>query len=415
MSFELYTAFRLTNGKKCNTNSSLSLSLLTIIGVALSVSVMLLSVSIIRGFKKEIRSYVYSQTGHISIFPSSSSWLDTNKYISISDSLYSFFKSNDIVSDIYPIVQGTSILKTKNNFEGISIIGFQKNNIPEYYKNRIPKDALRLDNKDNYPPIILPHNIASRLGYKNGDKVIAYFQDNRGGVMVRAFNMIGTYRSVGTSSAPAISNIKTLQSIKGYSNNEYSRLLIMFSRNENISNYTNRFVEYIKLNGEPYLKGEVFGMNTAQEMLPNIFNWLDVIDTNVYFLLVIMILVSGFTMVTGLIIIVLDKNIHIAILKSIGASNKSIRNIFIILSIKLALKGIGLGNIIYAFIFFIQNKYKLLSLDAKTYYMDYVPLSFNLYDWIIVNIISLIVIVLFTVYPTRIINKILPNKSLRVE
>lgn len=414
MSFELYTAIRLSRKKK--SHNGLSLTLLTIIGVALSISIMLLSISIIKGFKKEIYCYVYSQTGHISIYSQGSNWLNTDSYIDIDNKALTFFKSDNDIKTIIPVVQSTGIIKTNNDFDGIFICGFPSSNIPLYYHERIHagKIDLNKDSINNRPAIILPQTEASKLKLSVNDKVVIYFH-NGNTMVVRAFTVVGTYNSAGMVSTPAICNINYLQKVNHINNDTYSRLMIFFKDENNINSKTSDFSSLVKDQGAYYIGDNVYGMNTAMELIPTLSNWLDILDTNVYFILIIMVLICGFTMITGLIVIVLDKSIHISILKSLGSSNKSIRNIFVLLAAKIAFIGFSIGNIISATICFIQDKYHIVKLDPKFYYMDHVPIYFSFTDWLLIDILGFIIVILFVLYPSYIVRKIYPYQSLTIE
>lgn len=396
MFFELYTAIRLSRN---DNKKNISLTRLTVIGVSLSIFVILMSMSVIKGFKKEIREFVYSQTGHISIYSQGGMWNDATNYMLFDERMYKFFQSISHVNKVIPVVQGMGILKTKDNFEGIVLYGFEGDNYPDFYKTKTDKKDFIKDVTNIQNPILLPENTVSKLNYKVGDKVLVYF-NNKDGVKVRSFTLCGVYHSVGSDVPIAIVDISVLRNVYVLDNNHVSRVMINFDSDKDIDQYTTIFADEIKKHGYDYIGDNVFFMNTARELIPNLFDWLDLLDTNVYFLFVLMVLVAGFTMITGFVILVLDKNNQIGILKSLGVKNISIQTIFILISSKVAIKGIFIGNILYALFFFIQSNFKIIKLDPKSYYVSYVPLAFDSLDWLLVNTLSFVAIILFTIYPS---------------
>lgn len=323
MNFELYTASRLSRKEK---SDKLSLNRLTVIGVSLSVFVVLLSISVIKGFKKEIKEFVYSQTGHISIYSQGSYWNDATKYIFFDNRIDKFFQSMPHVKRVIPMIQNTGIIKTKDNFEGVVLFGFDGENYPIFYKNNTDNTKPIFSGNSDTNPILLPSSIVDKFNYKIGDKVLIYF-NNKDGVKVRSFTLSGTYNSVGSDVPVAIVDMSVLRKVDMLNVNQVSRVMIEFDDDRYIDEYTKLFSDKIKTEGYDYIGDNVFFLNTAKELMPSLFDWLDLLDTNVYFLFILMALVSGFTMITGFIILILDKSNHINILKSLGANDISIQKI----------------------------------------------------------------------------------------
>lgn len=414
MAYEFFTALRLSrhNLSKNSNKKTISLSLLSIIAVAISLTIMLLSIFIIQGFRKEIHQYVYSQTGHISIYNPSDNCFSTNSHIDINDDLLKFFSNIDVVESVYPMQQKAIILKTKENFEAMLVYGFKPNRLPSYYESKSIYKNLNLEKNDTINPIILPKHIADKMSYKLGDKVLAYFQGEN--ITVRSFTLVDIYNSAAVNTAVALVNISSLQSANLLDSTKYSRLMISFNNKLDKDKAVSRFAEVVSKDALPFMGDRLFAMNTAEELLPSLFDWLNVLDTNVYFLLTLMILVASFSMISALIIIVLDKTQEIALLKAIGYSNVAIRKIFIFLSIRIMLIGMILGNIIAFSLAFLQDKFEIIKLNPETYYMSSVPISFEWFLTLLVNIFTAILILFFIIYPSRIVSKISPSQALKI-
>ena len=160
---------------------------------------------------------------------------------------------------------------------------------------------------------------------------------------------------------------------------------------------------------------ENYGLNLGQELQPELFNWLAFLDTNVYALLSLMVLVGGFAMITGLIIIVLDKSKQIGILKALGATNRQLRQTFLQIAARLILRGIFWGNAIALVLSLAQRQFKIIKLNPANYFTDSVPIHFDLPLWIAINVGTLIVILLMVLVPASLVSRIHPAESMRMD
>ena len=156
-------------------------------------------------------------------------------------------------------------------------------------------------------------------------------------------------------------------------------------------------------------------MNLGQELQPELFNWLAFLDTNVYALLSLMLLVGGFAMITGLIIIVLDKSRQIGILKALGATNSQLRQTFLLIAAHLILKGVLWGNILALTLSLVQRHYKVIKLNPANYFTDAVPIHFDLALWLGINVGTLLVILLMVIVPASLVSRIHPAESMRID
>ena len=160
---------------------------------------------------------------------------------------------------------------------------------------------------------------------------------------------------------------------------------------------------------------ENYGLNLGQELQPELFNWLAFLDTNVYALLSLMVLVGGFAMITGLIIIVLDKSKQIGILKALGATNRQLRQTFLQIAARLILRGIFWGNAIALVLSLAQRHFKIIKLNPANYFTDSVPIHFDLPLWVAINVGTLIVILLMVLVPASLVSRIHPAESMRMD
>ena len=404
----------LSRGDKAGTRRVSALLRLTTIGVALSLSVMLLSVTIILGFHRQIHEFTFSQTGHISLNGYGSNWKTSTTPVYVSPELLSFLREEKGVSSVSPLIQQAGLLKTEGDFSGILLYGIDSTFRSRYFTEQVKSGTLPSFSESEYsrPPIVLPSHVARRMNYKVGDAVRIYFFGEK--MRVRVFELQAIYESTGLELSPALCPISSLQRLNHWDENTYSRLIIMLQDPDAAYPTLEHLISILQ--ARPDLIGEEnYGLNLGQELQPELFNWLAFLDTNVYALLSLMVLVGGFAMITGLIIIVLDKSKQIGILKALGATNRQLRQTFLQIAARLILRGIFWGNAIALVLSLAQRQFKIIKLNPANYFTDSVPIHFDLPLWIAINVGTLIVILLMVLVPASLVSRIHPAESMRMD
>ena len=404
----------LSRGDKAGTRRVSALLRLTTIGVALSLSVMLLSVTIILGFHRQIHEFAFSQTGHISLNGYGSNWKTSTTPVYVSPELLSFLREEKGISSVSPLIQQAGLLKTEGDFSGILLYGIDSTFRSRYFTEQVKSGTLPSFSESEYsrPPIVLPSHVARRMNYKVGDAVRIYFFGEK--MRVRVFELQAIYESTGLEPSPALCPISSLQRLNHWDENTYSRLIIMLQDPDDAYPTLDHLIS--TLQARPDLIGEEnYGLNLGQELQPELFNWLAFLDTNVYALLSLMVLVGGFAMITGLIIIVLDKSKQIGILKALGATNRQLRQTFLQIAARLVLRGIFWGNAIALVLSLAQRQFKIIKLNPANYFTDSVPIHFDLPLWVAINVGTLIVILLMVLVPASLVSRIHPAESMRMD
>ena len=404
----------LSRGDKAGTRRVSALLRLTTIGVALSLSVMLLSVTIILGFHRQIHEFAFSQTGHISLNGYGSNWKTSTTPVYVSPELLSFLREEKGISSVSPLIQQAGLLKTEGDFSGILLYGIDSTFRSRYFTEQVKSGTLPSFSESEYsrPPIVLPSHVARRMNYKVGDAVRIYFFGEK--MRVRVFELQAIYESTGLELSPALCPISSLQRLNHWDENTYSRLIIMLQDPDAAYPTLEHLIS--TLQARPDLIGEEnYGLNLGQELQPELFNWLAFLDTNVYALLSLMVLVGGFAMITGLIIIVLDKSKQIGILKALGATNRQLRQTFLQIAARLILRGIFWGNAIALVLSLAQCQFKIIKLNPANYFTDSVPIHFDLPLWVTINVGTLIVILLMVLVPASLVSRIHPAESMRMD
>lgn len=415
MNTELFIAKRIYKGDKKNEKRVSSPAIkIAIAGIALGLAIMIVAVCIIIGFKKEIREKVIGFGSHIQItsFDSNSSY--EHQPISFSDTLRNILLSNPEIAQVQQFITKPGIIKTDEDFLGIVLKGISYDYDWHFFeKNLIEGNIINLNDTSGTNQAIISQDIAKKLHLKLGDNFTTYFVQEP--VRARRFTITGIYETnfedydklYVITDAKILSNLNDWESdmvsgvevlVKDYDNLDQTAQDLFFE----MSSYKDRF-------------GNALYTRSIKDINPMIFNWLNLLDMNVWVILILMILVSGFTMISGLLIIILERTNMIGMLKSMGARDFSIRKVFLYLSAFLIGQGMLWGNIIGLVFCLLQKNFKVLKLDPATYYLSAVPIDLNPWYVILLNVGTLIVSIVMMIAPSYLVAKITPAKSIRFE
>lgn len=414
MNLELFIAKKIHFSQKEGKRTSLPAIKIAITGIALGLAVMILSLAIIIGFKKEIRNKVIGFGSNIQItnFDRNSSF--ETEPIAINDSLLAMIKQFPGVRHISPFSTKPGILKTETDFQGIVLKGVDQTYDWTFFRDNLKEGALpSFDGKRASTDILMSQHMANLLKLKVGDSFLTYFvQDN---VKARKFHITGIYDTgfVDYDKLFVITDIRQITSLNDWEKDEVSGYEIMIDKFDNLDLVTEELDE--ALDEETDKSGNSYYVRSIKELNPEIFAWLDVLDINVVVIIILMLTVAGFTMISGLLIIILERTNMIGILKALGESNANIRKIFLYVSFFLISKGMLWGNIIGIALCLLQSRFNIVSLDPETYYLNSVPIDLNITAWLLLNIGTLIVSMFMMLAPSYLITKIAPAKSIRFE
>lgn len=417
MKYELFIAKRLklyADGRRNTSAPSLNVA---IIGMVLAIVIMILSITIVCGFKQEISNKIYQLDSHIKIMNSTIPIGSNTTTVDARDIMPLLRNCGlDYIQNISLIAEKPAILKTDQDFKGIMYRGVDKNFDWGYMKSsliagRIPNSS----DTANVSEIIISRMIANQLCLKVGDKIMTYFIDEK--VKVRNSRIVGIYSTDFDEfdKTYIIGNIKLIQNVNGWDANTGNYIGINSSDLSGIGNKA--YSIYSLLAQWTYQKHLPVIYNVTNTTRTNLsyFSWLNLLDMNVVIILVLMTLVSAFTLVSGLLMIVLERINMIGIMKTLGAFNGSIRQIFIYLTQKLIIKSIFWGNAIGLSLAAIQKYFHIVKLNAEAYYMPYVPIDLDWFSILLLNCGIIIVSYITLIGPSYVISSIKPNKTIRFE
>ena len=410
MKFELFIANRLKAGynMKESSNSMPSIGI-AVLGMTLALVIMIFSIVIVCGFKKEISNKIYSLDAHIKITKPAYTQSRNSPALLLSEDLTEQVLSINNVKSICLIGEKPAVLKTNDSFKGVIYKGVADNFDWSYIKNtlidgRIPSDSIK-----GVSEVVISNHISKELNLSIGDKVPTYFIDNK----IKARNSIitGIYNTdfEDFDNIFIIGNIRQIQSINQWNTNQGDYIAVSCDNTGNIKQVNDNIKELLANEFYQYEATNIVDNNASY------FTWLDLLDMNVVIILMIMIIVSSFTLISCLLMIVLERINMIGILKTLGTSNYSIRQIFIITTNRLIWKALILSNFIAIALCYIQDKYHIIKLNPEAYYIEYVPVDINWTYIIAFNIAVIIISYLSLLVPSHVISTIEPKKTILFE
>jgi lipoprotein-releasing system permease protein len=414
LNLEFYIAKRIhfKQGKK---NVSRPAVRIATIGIALGLAVMLIAIAVVIGFKKEIRNKTIGFGGHIQI----TNFDNNNTYemnpIKADNALMKKISMIDGVKHVQPFATKPGIIKTDTEFQGIVLKGIDKNFDWNFFQSNLVEGQI-LDLKGDSPSnnIVLSKYLANLLGLKLGDSFFTYFIQEQ--VRARKFKITGIYSTnfIEYDKLIILADMRQVQKLNDWPTDSISGIEVLINDFDRLDQVGD--VVYDATANKFNAQGKAFSTQTIKQINPQIFSWLDLLDMNVWVILFLMLSVAGFNMISGLLILILERTNMIGILKSLGATDWSVRKVFLYHSLFLIGKGMLWGNIIGLFLCAVQYYTGIIPMpDAESYYVAIVPISFNWLYIFLLNLGTLVASLLMMIGPSYLITKITPAKIIRYE
>ena len=383
-------------------------------GIALGLAVMILSLAIVVGFKNEVGRKVMGFGSHIQITSLTNNRTYDLPPISFSDTLISAIKAVPNVSYTQITATKPAIIKTKTDFQGIVLKGVDAHYNWDFFKEYLKEGELPVYNDSTASnEVLISKKQADALKLSVGDKFICYFIQDQ--VRLRQFTISGIY-STGLADFDKlfiVSDIQHIRMLNNWDENTATSIEVFVNDLDNLSDISyNIYLATARNftgNYNPYYTRSIY------ELQPQIFGWLSLLDLNMVIILILMFSVATFTMISGLLIIILEKTTLIGTLKVLGANNWTIRKIFLYQASFLIGKAMLWGNVIGLGIYFIQKYLKVIKLDPEIYFVDYAPVELIPWQYVALNICVGVAILAILIIPSYLIAKISPAKSIKFE
>ncbi|RAR71590.1 ABC transporter permease [Flavobacterium aciduliphilum] len=411
MNLEYFIAKRLITAKDHKSSISAPIIKIAIIAIALGMIMMIVSIGTGIGLQQKIRQKIAAFNGHIIISNYNGNASDVSvDPISIHQKFYPKFKTVEGIKHIQAVATKTGIIRTPTAFEGIVFKGVGKDYdweaVSEYLiQGRMPNVKQDLNNE-----IVISEYLANRLQLRLGASFNTFFLSEFNDKLPksRRFKIVGIYNS-GLQEFDAsyiIGDIRHIQKINKWRPDQIGAFEV----------FVDDFSKITEKGEAVYAEtASILNSQTIVEKFSYIFDWLKLFDTNILVILIIMIVVSTINMVVALLVIILERTQMIGILKSIGASNWSIRKIFLYNASYIILKGLLWGNGIGLGMLFVQKYFGVVKLNPESYYVSVAPVTINVEYFVLLNIGTMVVCLLVLLIPSYIITKISPSQSIRFD
>ena len=376
---------------------------------------MLMAVSVVLGFKNEVQKKVVGIGAHIQILNYQVLSGAESQPIVIDESLADRLSAIPGVSSVQPFCQKTGMLKTDESFQGVLFQGIsQAYDLSFLRANLVEGDISEpFSSAQNSGRLVVSKRLADELHLQVGSRVFAYFFDDR--LRARRFTVEALYATNMSEydTRLVFCDFRTVHQLLGYEPDQASGAEVVLSDMSLLEQVSEQVTDIVNRQQDRY--GAYYTSPTIKDLYPHIFAWLDLLDLNVLVILALMMAVAGFTTISGLLIIILEHTRFVGVMKAMGASNSSLRHVFIYYAVRIIGRGILVGNVVGLCLCFVQMRLGLLHLDASTYYVDTVPVLIS-WSWVaIINIATFALSLLAMLLPSFLVSRIQPSKSIRFE
>ena len=415
MNFPLFIARRIYSDKGDRRKVSRPAIHIATVGVAIGLAVMILTVSVVLGFKHTIRDKVIGFGSHIQVCNFLAMQTTDSYPICIDDSTLNALRHIDGISHAERYATAQGILKTETDFLGIAFKGVaEEYNWDFIRQNLVSGEIPKFSDKSASNKILVSTNTASTLHLKVGDRIYGYFVSDTG-VRARRFTVSGIYETNMSQfdNSLCFTDLYTTCKVNGWEEGQCSGAELRVSDFSRLETTATGVVKKVNRKTDRY--GDVMISQTIYEAYPQIFSWLSLLDINVWIILVLMICVAGFTMISGLLIIILERTQMIGTLKALGAKNSSIRHTFLWFAVFVIGRGVVFGNLAAIALIVLQKTTGIVSLDPATYYVSEAPMEVNIPAFVVLNVVTVAVSILILIAPSYLISHIHPAKSMRYE
>lgn len=389
---------------------------IAVAGVAIGLAVMIISVCVVLGFKHTIRDKVVGFGSHIQVanfYTLQSSAID--QPVAIGDSMMNVLKRTDGVKHVQRFAMKQGILKTDNDFLGVMFKGVG----PEFdstfiHKSMVEGSIPHFSDQQSTNRILISKDMTSKLRVKAGDRIFAYFI-GESGVRTRRFTISGVYQTnlAQYDKTTCFCDLYTARKLNAWTDDMVTGAELTVNDFKQLSTTANDIINRINRTQDKY--GNTFSSKTIRELSPQIFSWLDLLDLNVWIILAIMTAVAVVTMISGLLIIILERTTMIGVLKALGARNSTVRHTFLWFAAFIIGKGLLIGDALALALILLQKLTGFAKLDPQTYYVDVVPVEL---DWMLIvalNIATMLIALFVLIAPSYLVSHIHPAKSMRYE
>jgi len=414
MNLPYFIAQRLIKGRREGTSFSRPINVIAIIGIAMGLAVMILAVSILTGFKKEIREKVVGFGSHIQIMNFDSNISFETTPISENQEFVSRIKQIPGIKHLEVFATKAGIIKTEEDTQGVILKGIGSDFDWSYFRsNMVDGSVFTVNDTGRTDKVIISKKISDMLRLRTGDSFAMYFVQKP--IRMRKFTICGIYETSleEFDKIYVFCDIGHIKRLNGWEDDQVSGFEIFIDDFDELDAMTMAVRDAIgyKITEEE----SKFKVTNIRIKYPQIFDWLNFQDINVIIIILLMLIVAGFNMISGLLILILEKTNMIGILKALGSEDTTIRKVFLYQAAYLIGKGLLWGNMIGIGLAYIQLKTGVVTLDPSSYYIKTVPVNLELAHILLLNAGTMIAIIIMLLVPSQLISRITPVKAIRYD
>jgi lipoprotein-releasing system permease protein len=414
MNLPYFIAQRLIKGRREGTSFSRPINVIAIIGIALGLAVMILAVSILTGFKQEIREKVVGFGSHIQIMNFDSNISFETAPITDNQVFIPTIKEMPGIKHVQKFATKAGIIKTDENIQGVVLKGVGSDFDWSYFGSSIIDGKVFIvTDTGRTNDVIISKKISDMLRLKTGDSFAMYFVQDP--PRSRKFTISGIYETSleEFDKMYVFCDIGHIKRLNGWEDNQISGFEIFINDFDKLDQMTLAVRDAI---GYRIAEDEEkFRLASIRERYPQLFDWLNFQDLNVIIIITLMLIVAGFNMISGILILILEKTNMIGVLKALGSEDFTIRRVFLYQAAYLIGKGLFWGNLLGIGLAVLQLKTGLITLDPTSYYIKYVPVNIDLIHILLLNAGTMTAIILMLLVPSKLISRITPVKAIRYD
>jgi lipoprotein-releasing system permease protein len=414
MNLPYFIANRLIKGRREGTSFSRPINVIAIIGIAMGLAVMILAVAILTGFKQQIREKVVGFGSHIQIMNFDSNISFETTPISDTQEFVSKIKQIPGIRHVEVFATKAGIIKTDKDIQGVVLKGIGSDFDWSYFSScMVDGSVFKVSDTGRTDKVIISKKISEMLSLKTGDSFAMHFiQDPP---RMRKFTISGIYETSldEFDKMFVFCDIGHIKRLNGWEDDQVSGFEVFIDDFDRLDEMTMAIRDVI---GYKITEDETkFKVTNIRIKYPQIFDWLNFQDINVIIIILLMLIVAGFNMISGLLILILEKTNMIGILKALGSEDTTIRRVFLYQAAYLIGKGLLWGNLIGIGLAFIQLKTGVISLDPSSYYIKTVPVNLDLMHVLLLNAGTMAAIVIMLLVPSQLISRITPVKAIKYD
>lgn len=414
MNLPYFIANKLIRGRREGTSFSRPINIIAIIGIASGLAVMILAVSILTGFKQQIRDKIVGFGSHIQVLNFDSNISFETAPVSDTQSFVPAIRSIPGVRHLQVFATKAGIIKTGQDIQGVVLKGVDRDFDWSFFKSSmVAGSTFTVTDSARTNDVIISRKISDMLKLKTGDSFAMHFiQDPP---RSRKFTICGIYETSleEFDRMYVFCDIGHIKRLNGWTDDQVSGFEIFiddFGRLDEMTMAVRDAIGYRLTEDDTKFK-----VTNIRVRYPQIFDWLNFQDMNVIIIITLMLIVAGFNMISGLLILILEKTNMIGVLKALGSENRVIRKIFLYQAAYLIGKGLFWGNIIGLGLALLQLRTGLITLDPSSYYIKTVPVNLDFVHILLLNAGTMAAIVMMLLVPSQLISRITPVKAIRYD